>query len=143
MTTITTSTTCEVPSSRLAVGSWSHELNRTIGEGDIHASYSADRIGMGQPIRRPFLHDGHRWVCVGFSPDLQAEAYRLVHASAFDGVPTTYAEKVALNRGDDARSDPMGFYHGMIVRSGGEQLVLCGPPVRFAEGQESQLSLFD
>ena len=133
----------EVPPSRLATGSWSHELNCQIGEGDIHASYSADRVGMGQPMRRPFTYEGIRWICVGFRPGPRAEAYRLVHPAAFDGTPITYAEKVHPNGGKDARSDPMGFYHGMMVRSGGEQLVLCGPPVQFVAGQETQRSLFD
>lgn len=143
MTLTHSSTIREVPPSRLATGTWSHELDRQIGEGDIHASYSADRIGMGQPMRRPFIHGGSRWVCVGFGPGPQAEAYRLVHPSAFNGTPTTYAEKAHPNCGEDARTDPMGFYHGMRVRSGGEELVLCGPPVRFVVGQEAQRSLFD
>ena len=141
MTTRFTSTICEVPPSRLATGAWSPDLDRQIGEGDIHASYSADRIGMGQPVRRPFLHDGHRWVCVGFGPGPVAWAYRLVHPSVFEGTPTIYIKKVRPNGGDDARSDPMGFYHGMTVRSGGEELVLCGPQVSFVPGQEPQLSL--
>lgn len=134
--------THEVPPSRLAPGTWSHELDRLIGVGDIHASYSGDRIGMDMPIRRPFLHEGLRWVCVGFTPGPVAQAYRLVHRSMFDGTPTTYSEKVDRNGGRDARSDPMGFYHGMRVRSGGEDLVLCGPPACFVAGQEPQLSLF-
>lgn len=58
-------TTIEVPPSRLAPGEWSHELIRQIGEGDIHASYSADRIAMSNAVRRPFQHAGARWVCVG------------------------------------------------------------------------------
>ena len=132
----------EVPPSRLATGTWSHELDRQTGEGDIHASYSADRIGMGQPIRRPFMYEGLRWVCVSFRPGPEAEAYRLVHPAAFSGAPISYTEKVSRNQGDDARADPMGFYHGMTARSGGEDLVLCGPPVRFVQGHEPQYSLF-
>lgn len=76
MTTATDTTTIEVDPCRLVPGSWSHELKRQVGEGDIHASYSADRIGMGQPLRTPFSHGGYRWVCVGFGPGPVAEAYR-------------------------------------------------------------------
>lgn len=142
MTNSTYVTVYEVPPSRLAAGAWSHELDRQIGEGDIHAAYSADRIGMGEPVRRPFAHAGCRWVCVGFGPGSAAWAYRLVHRSAFDGNPTTYREKLAPNNGDDARADPMGVYHGMVVRCGGDHLVLCGAPARFVAGLEPQLSLF-
>lgn len=142
MTAINRPTIHRVSPSRLAGGLWSRELDRQIGEGDIHASYSADRIGMGQPVRRPFSHNGCRWVCVGIGPRMVAEAYRLIHPSAFRSTPTSYSAKVSVNGGHDARSDPLGFYHGMTVRCGGEVLVLCGPPVSFVPGKESQLSLF-
>lgn len=142
MTTANELSTYQVEPSRLSTGSWSHELDRWIGQGDIHASYSADRIGMGQPVRTPFIHLGCRWICVSFGPGPVAHAYRLVLPTAFDGTPTTYAEKVRPSGGDDARSDPLGFYHGMTVRSAGRDLVLCGPSARFVLGQESQLSLF-
>ncbi len=133
----------ETSPSRLHSGWWSHDLKRTIGEGDIAASYSADRIGMGKPIRRPFLHEGVRWVCVGRRGDHEATAYRLIHKAQFEGVSMSYTQKTGADRIDNARLDPMGFYHGMLVRAGQEQLVLCGPPVRFIDGQESQCSLFD
>lgn len=132
----------EVEPGRLSAGAWSHELDRQIGEGDIHASYSADRIGMDQPLRAPFSYKGHRWVCVGFGTGPVAWAYRLVPAATFAGTPTTYAHKVEREGGYDAHSDPMGFYHGMTVRSARQELVLCGPPARFVPGQISQLSLF-
>jgi len=134
--------TFAVPPSRLATGMWSHEPDRQISEGDIRASYGADRIGTGKPIRRPFNHEASRWVCVSFRPGSEAEAYRLVHPAAFDGASTTYAAKVRPKGGEDARRDPLGFYHGMIVRAGGQDLVLCGPPAQFVRGQEAQLSLF-
>jgi hypothetical protein len=51
-----------VEPSRLAYGSWCHASEKQIGEGDIRASYSADRIGMGQPIRKPFRYAGALWV---------------------------------------------------------------------------------
>ncbi|MGD9790583.1 MAG: hypothetical protein AB7Q00_12720 [Phycisphaerales bacterium] len=142
MNTVIGDSVYSVLPSRLAPGAWSPELDRQIGEGDIHASYSADRIGLGLPLRRPFEHAGCRWVCVGFGPGPVAWAYRMVHPFAFEGVATTYTKKLASNHGDDARADPMGFYHAMAVRSGGEDLVLSGPPARFIAGHEPQLTLF-
>jgi len=58
----------------------------------------------------------------------------------FDGKPMTYAARV--RNGDAARADANGFYHGMLVKHGGAEFVLCGPPVMFAPGQSEQLSLF-
>jgi hypothetical protein len=66
----------------------------------------------------------------------------------FKDVPTTYAKKVNLEGGDMARSDPQGFYHGMIVKSGKETYVLSGPPLRFVAADAptrpdaAQLELF-
>lgn len=128
---------------RLATGRWCHRAQKTIGQGDISKSYSADRIGMGQKVRKPFDWQGGLWVCVGKrynSGEVSAEAYRLVHPQMFDGEPMTYAERV--RDGDAARADANGFYHGMRVRHAGAEFVLCGPPVTFAPGQSEQLSLF-
>ena len=47
-------TPCEIDPARLASGEWCHRAQKTLGQGDIYASYSADRIGMGQPVRKPF-----------------------------------------------------------------------------------------
>ena len=64
---------------RLRSGTRSEQFNKTIGEGAIAASYSADRIGMGEKIRQPFIHEGEVWVCVGRrGRGPTAEAYRLV-----------------------------------------------------------------
>ncbi len=106
------------------------------------ASYSAERIGMDQPIRKPFEWRGALWVCVGTSHRgaPAAECYRLAHPHNFAGTPTTYAEKT--RDGDAARADPLGFYHGMRVRCAGQTLILHGPPARFIPGQRAQLSLF-
>jgi len=41
-----------------------------------------------------------------------------------------------------ARSDPNGFYHGMIVQHGGHHFVMQGPPAAFVPGQVSQPGLF-
>jgi hypothetical protein len=124
---------------RLAFGAWCHASEKQIGEGDIRASYSADRIGMGQPIRKPFGYAGELWVCVGTGPS-GAEAYRLVHPSLFSGTPRTYHDR--RRDGDLARGDPAGFYDGIVVRHAGRELVMAGPPVTFVAGEEAQLSLF-
>ena len=132
-----------VDPARLAPGQWCHRREKTLGEGDIHASYSADRIGMGQPVRKPFLWEGKPWVCTGMSwlkGAVSAEAYRLAHPAVFDGTPVSYGQKTADS--DAARADPMGFYHGMTVRHGGASFVLCGPPLILVPGQAEQLSLF-
>jgi len=128
-----------VEPSRLAFGEWCHASEKHIGEGDIRASYSADRIGMGQPIRRPFRYGGELWVYVGTGPS-GAEAYRLVHPSLYGGTSRTYLER--CRDGERARSDQAGFYDGIIVRHVGRELVMAGPPVAFVAGEEAQLSLF-
>jgi hypothetical protein len=128
-----------VEPSRLAYGAWCHTSEKQIGEGDIRGSYSADRIGMGQPIRKPFRFAGDLWVCVGTGP-AGAEAYRLVHPSLYSGTPRTYLER--CRDGDRARGDPAGSYDGIIVRHVGRELVMIGPPVTFVAGEEAQLSLF-
>ncbi len=127
---------------RLARGEWCHRAETQLGEGDIRASYSADRIGMGQPVRKPFRWQGGLWVTTSIHGGKQheAEAYRLVHPQAFVGTPVSYGDKT--RNGDAARADPNGFYHGMIVRHGGAEWVLCGPPVAFIPGEVEQMSLF-
>lgn len=132
-----------VDPARLESGHWCHRAEKTIGQGDISASYSGDRIGMAQPVRKPFAWQGILWVCVGMGHcggSETAEAYRLIHPQLFQGEPVTYADKV--RNGDSARTDPHGFYHGMRVRHGREDFVLAGPPVTFAPGQVEQMSLF-
>ncbi len=107
------------------------------------ASYSADRIGMGEPVRKSFSWNGALWVSVGLSgaaDDISAKAYRLAHVSVYDGNPMTYLKKI--RHADTAHSDPSGFYNGMIVRHSGDEFVLCGPPVTFTKGEQQQFSLF-
>lgn len=135
--------TQSVDPARLQSGRWCHRADKTIGEGDIHASYSADRIGMGKKLRKPFSWKGGLWVCVGIAGrrgEVSAEAYRLVHPQIFNGEPVTYGVKTA--NGEGARADPHGFYHGMLVKHAKEEAVLCGPPVQFVPGQAEQLALF-
>ncbi|MBL0922088.1 MAG: hypothetical protein IBJ10_08155, partial [Phycisphaerales bacterium] len=67
-------------------------------------------------------------------------AYRLGAIGAFDGAATTYAEKTRDS--EAARKDPLGFYHGMTVRHGGKQWVMCGPPIGFKPGPPAQADLF-
>ena len=128
-----------VEPSRLAFGARCHASERQIGEGDIRASYSADRIGIGQPIRKPFRYAGELWVCVGTGPS-GAEAYRLVHPSVYGATARSYLHR--CRDGDRARGDPAGFYDGITVRHAGRELVMIGPPVTFIAGEEAQLSLF-
>ena len=132
---------------RFARGTWCHRRERLIGEGDIAAAYSADLIAMEGRVRRPFRLNGWSYVTVGIKgrvSDLSAEAYRLVPIGLFDGTQTTYTDKCALDYGNHARHDPLGFYHGMTVRSGGNNFVLCGPPLTFVPGDDAlkQLDLF-
>lgn len=128
-----------VEPSRLAFGAWCHASEKQMGEGDIRASYSADRIGMGQPIRKPFRYAGGLWVCVGTGP-ARAEAYRLLHPSVYGGIARSYRER--CRDGDRACGDPAGFYDGIIARHARQELVMAGPPVMFIAGEEAQLSLF-
>ncbi len=128
-----------VEPSRLAFGAWCQTSEKQIGEGDIRASYSADRIGMGQPIRKPFRYCGELWVCIGTSPS-GAEAYRLVHPSVYRGTARSYHDR--CRDGDRARGDPAGFYDGIIVRHAGQELVMVGPSVLFVAGEKAQLSMF-
>ncbi len=130
----------KVSPSRLAQGAWCHRTNRMVGEGDISAAYSADRIGSDQPVRKPFIHEGQKWVSGGCCGD-SAYGYRLVHPSCFEGETFTYGERV--KDGCNGRRDPKGFYHGMKVKHGGEIMVLCGPEMRFVKGIEAQGNLFD
>ena len=129
--------------SRLKSGQWCHRAQKTIGQGDIAASYSADRIGMAQPVRKPFSWQGGFWVCVGMGHlrgVTTAEAYRLIHPQVFDGEPLSYSAKTANS--EAARADPNGFYHGMSVKHAGQIMILAGPPATFAPGQAEQGDLF-
>ena len=136
--------TYRIDPARLASGQWCHARQRQIGEGDISASYSADRIGMSQSIRKPFAWQRGLWVCVGMASQrghVIAKAYRILPLPAFSDPVRSYAEKT--RDGDEARADPNGFYHGMSVSHGGKTFVLTGPPACFAPGKSrEQLSLF-
>jgi hypothetical protein len=59
------------------------------------------------------------------------KAYRLIPLRMFQDEPTTYRAKVDIDGGETARNDPMGFYHGMQVKSGKEPFVIVGPEAHF------------
>jgi hypothetical protein len=147
--------TIVVPAYRLAWGKYDHDKERDIGEGDIHASYSADTIATHNRVRRLFKWHGQLMVNVGMSGRggvEQAEAYRLTPKEHFAGMPTTYQEKVNQDGGEAARNDPNGFYDRIIVTYKKQSLVLTGPPVVFITdtspdrpqqaAEPAQLSLF-
>ncbi len=131
--------TFAVDPQRFAWGHWCHKRNRQIGEGDIGASYSADRIGGEGAVRRPFRHEGVDWVATSTFSN-SARAYRLVHPSQFEGGTLSYVERVS--DGHRGRCAPEGFYHGMRVKRGREEMVLCGPETKFIAGEPEQGSLF-
>lgn len=150
--------TIPINPSRLAWGRYDHNRNRDTGEGDIHASYSADIIASAGKIRKSFRWQAQLMVTVSLSGRggiEQAEAYRLIPLKAFTGTTMSYADKIGTaESAEAARSDPNGFYHGMVVKQGQEAFVLSGPPAVFvaeepparpdgsASVEGEQLSLF-
>ena len=129
-----------VDPARLASGTWCHTRERQIGEGDISASYSTDKIGLEGKVRKPFVWQHGLWVCTGMSgaagSTISAEAYKLVPERFFDGEPTTYIEVVCLDPAE--RSKPEGFYHGMQVRHGKQTYILVGPSETSLPKEESE-----
>src|SRR5580704_12038119 len=82
---------------RLAWGKYDHGRNRDVGEGDIHASYSADTIASAGKIRKAFRWQAQLMVTVGLSGRggiEQAEAYQLIPLKVFGGPTMSYAEKI-------------------------------------------------
>lgn len=132
-----------VDPSRLAMGTWCQKSDRQIGEGDIYGSYSADKIGMSEPIRRPFRWQNGLWVCTsirGHSGMKSHEAYRLITAESFDDEPLTYRQ-ITTNSAAHRKSG-LGFYHGMLVKHAGGKVVLIGPPAMFLADHKEQLEFF-
>ncbi|MEQ8287876.1 hypothetical protein [Thalassospira sp.] len=128
---------------RFQFGKWCERAQRHIGEGDISASYSSDRIGIGEPIRQPFRWKAAFWVNSGRwyrNHEQRIEAYQLIPLDLFEGEARRYAEIVA--DGDAARRSPLGFYHGIKVEHGGKLYVLIGKPQIFAPSNAEQFSLF-
>ena len=131
--------TIPVNPARLAWGRYDHGRNRDSGEGDIHASYSADTIGSAGKIRKSFQWQAQLMVTVSLSGRggiEQALAYQLIPLKAFSGPTMSYADKIGTaETAEAARTDSNGFYHGMTVRHAQETLVLSGPPVVFVAEQ--------
>jgi hypothetical protein len=113
---------------------------------EVRASYSADRIGDGRSIKEPFRYQGAFMVCVGTLGkgfDFEyAAAYELVHPTLFDGNPQVYAMQRMRDDGEAARRNPLGFYHGTLVKCGPLEFVMQGPEVRFLPGEIEQAALF-
>ncbi|TDL74123.1 hypothetical protein E2L08_16675 [Palleronia sediminis] len=136
-----------VDPARLSSGRWCHTRDRQIGEGDISASYSADKIAEGR-IRSPFKWQNALWVSVGGISRgnyRAAQAYRIVERRFFGGTPITYNENARLSAA--ARGRPEGFYHGMAVKWGKLDCVLIGPASAFLPSEDKatpeQVDLFD
>lgn len=104
-------------------------------------SYSGGDMSNGR-IKKPFDVNGKHYVCLGFDSVSMVrgryEAWEVVPLdqwdAAADGPTTTYYGKVghgSFDRtcGDAARSDPRGFYHGMVASHGKRQWVVRGPKV--------------
>lgn len=128
---------------------------------EINESYSGDTICNEKTIRKPFKFESNFYVSTGGvsggNSIPQEECYLLVRRQDFKGEAKFYGEKlenVPVNEeeaeyGDDwaaqRRSQPEGFYHGMLVKRGGSEWVLVGPPIAFVlkEGSVAtkQLSL--
>jgi len=130
----------EIDPDRLARGTYCHTQKRTIGEGNISASYSADKICFTGSVRNPFRWNGSDWVNVGYSVRKGHTIYKLVDPSVFSRTMTTYAKKT--HDCEAARQDPFGFYDGMQVTRGKQAYVLCGPPVIVKPGKPTQGELF-
>jgi hypothetical protein len=132
--------TIPVNPARLAWGRYDYGRNRDIGEGDIHASYSADTIASDGKIRKAFRWQAQLMVTVSLSGRggiEQAEAYQLIPLKAFNGTTMSYAEKIGTaENAEAARNDPNGFYHGMTAKQGQETFVLSGPPVVFVADEK-------
>jgi len=132
----------EVDPARLESGSWCNRRSKTIGEGDIRKSYSADMIGNAGKIRTPFHHAGLLWVSGGVGMNKATSAYSLVHPSKFRGETMLHKEWTAAVSRSPSRAGPLGFYHGLQVNSGKKQLIMQGPAASFVAGEIDQLVLF-
>ena len=99
----------------------------------LEASNSCDRISEGTAVRKPVKVEGKLYVATSSGMG-KVEAYQLVPKEEFTGEVRTY--RVPKGREYDEyyeslRSDPNGFYHGMLSKRGQVEHVLVGPPVTF------------
>lgn len=121
----------------------------------VKESYSGDTIAEGKTVRKPFKHNGVFYVATGgFSPGTVShkrpyeEAYRIVPREQFAGVPKWYGQRIrddGTDWGEQRRNQPEGFYHGMLIKRGDDEMVLMGPGIHFtpiARTRTEQLSMF-
>lgn len=101
-------------------------------EGDISASYSADKIADKGTVRKPFTFEGKPFVDTG-----SGVAVELVPESQFKGETYTYNESRKL---PDDHPDRYG-YNGTKVKYQNKPYVLKGPAVRFRPGKEGTFAL--
>ncbi len=132
----------ELEPDRFAPGEFCYRQERTVGEGDVVSSYSADKIAFDDTVRNPFTWKGQQWIMTSGKGN-GIQAYRLVHPESFPRTPTTYAKRTRDDGGESARHDPNGFYDGMTVTRGKQTYILCGPPVKLMPGKAAQTSMFD
>lgn len=130
----------ELDPDRFEPGTFCSRKERTVGEGDISASYSADTIALEGRVRNPFRWSGADWVSIGSEMGSRQQVYKLMDPSLYPRRVMTYQEKV--RDADAARKDPFGFYDGMRVKHRNQELVLCGPQLVVRPGQPSQGQLF-
>lgn len=115
---------------------------------EIHDSYSGDTLCDSKTIRKPFKFESNFYVSTGGyskGDDRQEDCYLLVRRQDFQGEAKWYGEKLEnvtideeeAEYGEDwaaqRRSQPEGFYHGMLVKRGGSEWVLVGPPIVFMQ----------
>lgn len=130
----------ELEPDRFEQGTFCYRKQRTVGEGDIAASYSADMIALEGHVRRPFTWKGEQWVCIGSGMGNRHKVYKLVDPSTFPRTVRSYSEKT--RDAESARKDPYGFYDGMRVSHGKQEYVLCGPQIIVQPGKAQQGELF-
>lgn len=110
----------------------------------LHDSYSGDVISKKRTIRAPFSLNGELLCCVGAEgvgngrDVVNLEAYRVIPRRDFAGRTWDYNSRAL--QGDKARNDRKGFYHGVRVKWGGRDFVLCGPEKLFKRDPASEPS---
>ena len=125
----------------------------------VSTSYSADRISENSPVRKPFKYKSKFYISSGSAlgsnlhPHHTEKAYPIVPRSEFKGIPHQYGERIHPHGetveeewAAQRRALPEGFYHGMLIKHGGAEFVMVGPPLVFVEKEGSlpvkQLALF-
>lgn len=90
-------------------------------------------------MTNPFTYEGFMYISTGGEggggSQEKAEAYKLMPRAEYTGETRTYT--VPKGREDEEyydslRTDPKGFYNGMLVTWGKQECVLVGPELTFA-----------